>query len=580
MNPRIQKLQNRLITATADRIMVEVRRRARNFGLKVSPRYLAAAERQVVHALSEAERRYPEPVNITLSRVLARHFLTGGIVHFNEDDILRYIRLAVLKHHPQRREIFRVEREIKQGRPVEPSRLKSAQDAFYFLPAEQARKWGISHNIYDVLDGSFFNCLIRAFPLLGLAREGFKVKSWSTPEQAIRNVRFGILRADPELEKEALEVEGLIAAKQPIDPRRLTRLRAQLLGLGGRGVQSRVGGFRRSGFFADAEDALRQGFPLLKLPSSDRFLAGFDLADKEDLRRLLLLALSRAGLASLDCVDVGSPKFLRPLDLRYGDQLALRSILKRVREVFCETWEVGKCLAKSGRRLKRREFRQWLQELVLDFDTHEKVVLEFLYILQNRRGNPEDIIKMNSRYIARYGTGVILDLFGVDLRTFLRRSEFKGHQVSRPKNTLPKMLAISDKVAIMEGEVTAGLFRRIMQGYEITGDGADNLRAMLNDPSRAAEPLTYTSLVDGRALARRLSKHTGRRFRVMAWGDWDLALDNKVRQKMSGYHWNWTEEESSPGSGFYQLYSLVGGSKTSLPDFRYPDSAIRLVEDL
>jgi len=417
MTGRIQIVDS----AMRGRIMVEVNRRAQNFGLKVSPRYLAAAERQVDRALTEAERQFPQPVNITLSRVLARHFLTGGIVHFNEDDVLRYIRLPVLKHHPQRREIFRVEREIKQGRPVEPSRLRSAQDAIYFLPAEQAQKWGINHNIYDVLDGSFFNCLIRAFPLLGLVREGFKVRYWPTPEQAIRNVRFGILRADPDLEKEALEVEGLIAAKQPIDPHRLTRLRAQFLRLRGHGVQSRVGGFRRSGFFTDAEDALRQAFPLLKLTTRHHFLAGFDLRDFDDLRSLLLLAMRKAGLKDLVTGSDWERVRLEPLDFGYGEVIAFRSIVKRAERIMIEM----RILAPGWRSGVRGARRKLLQTAVLEREATEQGIKKELQALRKKFGHlNEDIIKLNSVWYRRLGGPLFIHLLGMSMPDYIKSKKF------------------------------------------------------------------------------------------------------------------------------------------------------------
>ncbi|MBI5699427.1 hypothetical protein HZC35_03840 [Candidatus Saganbacteria bacterium] len=580
MTSRIDRLENRLVTATAGRIMAGAGDRLKKHDLcrQTTPQRLAATSAEVERALRLAIDNYPYPVRATISKALFSSFLVSGIVIRSHADHIKQVRSAIFRRF---KPVLDVCWRIHNGEKVPPRTLRQVQDHLYGLTSLEADRIGINKRVLSEFDHSFFKALVDSFPWLKLERAGFAVKDWSTREQAVANIRFGVLRHNPDIEEEILKFEEANGSGNSVEKCRYNEIRQRLLRIGKLDLGTYgLGAYYRSGYFEGPEDAVRRAFPLLKLTSSKNFLAGFDLTDKDDLNLFLGLALERAGLPSLLSVEVSSPKFFRPLDLD-GDRLAMRSILKRVREVFCETWEAGKCLAKSGRRLEQKEFRRWLQELVLDSDIREKLVLEFLYILQNRRGNPEDIIKMNSSFIARYGTGVINDLFGMDLRTFLRRNElFKDQLRSKPKNTLPKMLAISDKVAIMEGEVTAGLFRRIMQGYEITGDGADDLRAMLNDPSRAAEPLTYTSLMDGRALARRFSKHTGRRFRVMARGDWDLALDNKVRQKMSGYHWNWAEEESSPGSGFYQLYSLAGGSKTSLPDFRYPDSAIRLVEDL
>ncbi|OGC05512.1 hypothetical protein A3H38_05990 [candidate division WOR-1 bacterium RIFCSPLOWO2_02_FULL_46_20] len=141
------------------------------------------------------------------------------------------------------------------------------------------------------------------------------------------------------------------------------------------------------------------------------------------------------------------------------------------------------------------------------------------------------------------------------------------------KIDIPEMIDINDKVKIMKGELTVGLFKRVMEGYEITGHNDDELRAILADPAQESNALTYVSLLNAREVAKRLSNLTGRKFRVQTEDEWMVAKDN-----LSGNHWTWTETKFSGAT--YVLRLLDGG----LRDFRLPEGrcgayAVRLVED-
>lgn len=139
---------------------------------------------------------------------------------------------------------------------------------------------------------------------------------------------------------------------------------------------------------------------------------------------------------------------------------------------------------------------------------------------------------------------------------------------------IPEMVVLSDKVSIMEGEVTVGLFRQVMEGYEITGHNAEELKAILADPSRGGEALTYVSLLDAREFASRLSDLTGRKFRVQTEEEWESARDS-----LSGDHWTWTETKNDQST--FVLRRLDYDNRRNFnPENRYSDHAVRLVEDL
>jgi len=139
---------------------------------------------------------------------------------------------------------------------------------------------------------------------------------------------------------------------------------------------------------------------------------------------------------------------------------------------------------------------------------------------------------------------------------------------------IPEMINISDKVGIMKGEVSVGLFRQVMEGYEIKGHNAGELRAVLADPAQESEPLTFVSLLDAREFTVRLNNLTGRKFRVQTEDEW---LAGKGR--LQGNNWTWTETKYSDNS--FVLRHLSNDDRNDCnPESRSDSVAARLVEDI
>jgi len=138
---------------------------------------------------------------------------------------------------------------------------------------------------------------------------------------------------------------------------------------------------------------------------------------------------------------------------------------------------------------------------------------------------------------------------------------------------IPEMINISDKVSIMRGEVTVKLFKQVMGDYTPTGHNADKLIAVLNDPSKEGEILTYLSLLDGREFAKRLSALAGRKFRVQTEAEWLQGGGSLI-----GVNFTWTETRGNYKT--FVLRNLVFGDRDkNNPENRYSNSALRLVED-
>jgi len=155
---------------------------------------------------------------------------------------------------------------------------------------------------------------------------------------------------------------------------------------------------------------------------------------------------------------------------------------------------------------------------------------------------------------------------------------------------IPEMIAVPCTPSkITKGEIPVGLFKQVMQGYEITGDDAGKLRAMLADPKRENDALIHASLFDAREFAKRLSDLTGRKFRVPTRYEW-AAVCNKLDARDKGRkeywdHWTWTETQSKDHPGRYVLCRLDVQFRSDtrdtayFPEARFGNFAIRLVED-
>ncbi|MDD5593341.1 MAG: SUMF1/EgtB/PvdO family nonheme iron enzyme [Candidatus Margulisbacteria bacterium] len=144
---------------------------------------------------------------------------------------------------------------------------------------------------------------------------------------------------------------------------------------------------------------------------------------------------------------------------------------------------------------------------------------------------------------------------------------------------LPEMVDISDKRRIMKGEITVGLFKQVMRGYRFDGHHADTFKSILDDPSKAAEVLTYVCLIDAREFAKRLSDLTGRIFRVPTNLEWEAAKIS-VGNVMLGQHQNWTETEADPSGEYFQRALKFNDHYTCYFWSRSKDSSLRLIEDI
>ncbi|MBI5700289.1 hypothetical protein HZC34_00370 [Candidatus Saganbacteria bacterium] len=112
-----------------------------------------------------------------------------------------------------------------------------------------------------------------------------------------------------------------------------------------------------------------------------------------------------------------------------------------------------------------------------------------------------------------------------------------------------------------------------MEGCKFVGHNAAQLKAVLDNPSKAGDALTYVSLLDSRKFAERLSAQTGRTFMVQTEDEW-----LKAKNKLSGNNWTWTESKYFDDT--YVLRHLFNYNRNNRnPEDRYDNDAVRLVED-
>ncbi len=162
----------------------------------------------------------------------------------------------------------------------------------------------------------------------------------------------------------------------------------------------------------------------------------------------------------------------------------------------------------------------------------------------------------------------------MDFESFVNIVRITPEVKAAPSIEIPEMVDIPGSSSrIMKGEVTVGLFKQVMQGYEITDHNADKLKAILADPSKAGEALTYVSLIDAREFAKRLSEQTGRKFRVQTEAEWEAA-----RNELSGNSFTWMKTKHDE-STFVLRHLVVDDRDFFRPGNRFFGSAVRLVED-
>lgn len=134
--------------------------------------------------------------------------------------------------------------------------------------------------------------------------------------------------------------------------------------------------------------------------------------------------------------------------------------------------------------------------------------------------------------------------------------------------------------SLTEHEITVGLFREVMQGYDFTGDHAGELQAILADPAEADNPVTRVSLTDGREFARRLSKLRGEEFRLPTEEEWKELWFGSEEYRKVGRNLIWTETPAEEVAGRFVLRSANSGyserddkNYLSLEPDKRPDNA-------
>ena len=144
-----------------------------------------------------------------------------------------------------------------------------------------------------------------------------------------------------------------------------------------------------------------------------------------------------------------------------------------------------------------------------------------------------------------------------------------------------------EKFRVMQGELTVGQFNEFREArkregkpYEIIGDNADQLLALLNSGDYFLAFLTYVSRVDARAYIEWRNSQPGRsgKIRLMTEDEFILARDKVGVDKLSGRNWEWT---STPKGLSYILCCLNDDRRNlEYPESRSDVSAVRFVEDI
>jgi len=142
--------------------------------------------------------------------------------------------------------------------------------------------------------------------------------------------------------------------------------------------------------------------------------------------------------------------------------------------------------------------------------------------------------------------------------------------------SMPKMIPLSPGKEIMKDVATIGLFRQVMNGYEISGvDSMELFESLHVFCGSERAPLNKVNLDDARELAKRLSKLTDRKFRVPT----EVEIDT-VRSQLSGDLYCWVETNEESNLRDYPIVSNKYGARNAHAGRRYSFIGVRLVEDI
>lgn len=132
---------------------------------------------------------------------------------------------------------------------------------------------------------------------------------------------------------------------------------------------------------------------------------------------------------------------------------------------------------------------------------------------------------------------------------------------------------------IMAGKLSVGLFNRfiINTGYKIAGHNAGFLQDVLARGNQH-EIATYLSWNDGLAYAEWLSAITAKSIMLPTENQWLTAVGS-VGDRLYGVNWEWTVTPDCCGTRVLRLLNSRGRG-VYIPEGRYGNSSIRLVEDL
>lgn len=132
---------------------------------------------------------------------------------------------------------------------------------------------------------------------------------------------------------------------------------------------------------------------------------------------------------------------------------------------------------------------------------------------------------------------------------------------------------------IMKKPVTVEMFRQFVEdsGYKIVGHNANELMALLADPKKSDQALTYVSHEDATAFVTWRKEKIGQELRMPTENEW-IAAKNAVGNQLTGGLWEWTQTIYI--SGAKVIRSLCSERRDgSIPELRYDTYSVRLVED-
>jgi hypothetical protein len=315
-------------------------------------------------------------------------------------ELMLRTRAKIFSKHPKGAVLADVYNRVTTGQEVSPTELEEARQLICELGKKDIQRIGVSHHWLDDMDLTTFGLVAKSFSELGIVREDMRTLTWSTEEQAIRNIRNRFFRHNPDMKAEIESAEKLLASDQvsPDDTARISALKLRLTGMITyvNLITWGLSGYNRTPGMKSVKDVLEKSF-----------LNPSKLASAAESPAVHAIQAKPAE-------DDQAAQEKTPEDFE--------AALRATNPACLQTHRIVRYLRMRGTKLTRKDVNEFLVGIE---KTREAVRSEMFSIWNHHRQViTDDIIKINSSWVIKYSIHILEFLFGKAGADYFQSKDF------------------------------------------------------------------------------------------------------------------------------------------------------------